>query len=246
MSRPGAVMAAAWVLLSAPAPAGGALAQDVGIVLDVAPLTLGARCAAREPVAPVFRRIYRALGDPGNPESVRRLEALYDSVAALAADRPDDLETRHLLAVVLGARSEVSTGRTRLQWAERMGVEAGVVLDRDPDHPGAMHLLGRLHAGVLRLGTVRRWLAKTLFGGELLGSASWTVARAYLEAAERAEPCIPDHHFELAVLYADLGFPEAAAAEAQHAIEVSLVDEAYAPVETKSVSLLESLRPGGA
>jgi tetratricopeptide (TPR) repeat protein len=205
---------------------------------DLQPVSLGARCAGEALPGPEMRIVQRALSDSQDPEVVPPLVALYDSLASEAEARPQDVELLFLLAVVMGARSEVSGGRTQLEWAERMSEVAGRILDLEEDHAGAMHLLGRIHAAVMRMGTLKRWLARTLFGGAVLKEASWQDARRYLEAAAEASPCNPDYRYELAALYRDTGRPDLAAREAQRALEVSAVDPAYEGVARKARILL--------
>lgn len=208
------------------------------VVEDLRPVSLGARCATEAVPGPEMRIVQRALSNPRDPEVVPPLVALYDSLASEAEARPQDVEVLFQLAVVMGARSEVSGGRTQLEWAERMSEVAGRILDLEEDHAGAMHLLGRIHAAVMRMGTLKRWLARTLFGGAVLQEASWQEAGRYLEAAAEASPCNPDYRYELAALYRDTGRPDLAAREAQRALEVSAVDPAYEGVARKARILL--------
>ena len=46
-----------------------------------------------------------------------------------------------------------------------------------------------------------------------LEGASWEAAQSLLEVAVRGAPCIPEHHFELARVYAQRGDAAAAARE---------------------------------
>ena len=41
--------------------------------------------------------------------------------------------------------------------------------------------------------------------GDALDGASWETAETLLEAAVQGDPCVPDHHFELARVYAHTG-----------------------------------------
>jgi hypothetical protein len=66
-------------------------------------------------------------------------------------------------------------------------------------------MMGKLHASVLRLGGFKRFLANTLLGGSALKDASWDRAQGLLEVAVREDPCVPEHHFELARVYAHRG-----------------------------------------
>ena len=104
-------------------------------------------------------------------------------------------------------------GRSKMSGAAQVRAQAERVLALDPTHPGASYMLGRIHASVLRMGGFKRFMAKQLFGGEALEGASWEAAQSLLEVAVRGAPCIPEHHFELARVYAQRGDAAAAARE---------------------------------
>jgi Tfp pilus assembly protein PilF len=74
------------------------------------------------------------------------------------------------------------------------------------------------HAEVMRLGTVERFLARTLLGGQVLATGSWDEAQRLLEAAVAAEPTRAVHHLDLALIYRDRG----ALARARHAAEAAV------------------------
>ncbi|UCC24358.1 MAG: hypothetical protein JSU98_11545 [Gemmatimonadales bacterium] len=212
--------------------------SGIQVTTQLAPASLGARCAAEAIPSSRMRVLQRALADPRDPAVAPPVIALYDSLLVEAQARPGDLELTFLLAVATGTRGEMSSGRTQLAWAERMHELVQVLLESQPGHPGAEHLLGRLHAGVLRMGSLRRWVARALFGGEILAMASWDEAQVLLQEAARKAPCMPDHHYELAALYRDTGRPELARQEALHALEVSSLDDAYEGVARKARVLL--------
>ena len=130
-----------------------------------------------------------------------------------------------------------------------MREEAERILEADPGHSGARHLLGRLHAGIMRMSGIKRFLARTLFGGEVMEGASWEVARRHLEAAAEGAPCLPHHHFELARLYEDTGRHGDAVREAGHVLQLQDLHPQYQETGRKASALLERLAPeptGGA
>jgi hypothetical protein len=102
----------------------------------------------------------------------------------------------------MGARLDHQSGTDKMSGAEELQGQAERVLALEPEHPGASYMLGKLHASVRRLGGVKRFLATTLFGGGALKGASWEEARSLLEQSVRGDPCVPEHHFELARVYA--------------------------------------------
>lgn len=111
--------------------------------------------------------------------------------------------------------------------AADLSTELEAILAIDPDHAGARHMLGRLHAGVLRLNRVTRWVATNLLGGDELKRATWQAAEEHMSFAERRAPNVSDHHLQLALLYRDTGRRELARAEIAHALAL----EARSPLE---------------
>jgi hypothetical protein len=219
-----------------------AAAQSIPAVSASLTAASAPRCAA-EPPAPgsPVARVGEALANPDRERARATLATLHDSLAAAVRARPGDTDTRYFLALVIGGRTEVEGGRTKIQLAGKLHEELVQVLARDPRHAGAQHLLGRLHAGVLRLNSVTRFLAVRLFGASALAGASWDEAQQLLEAAAFAEPCSPDHHFELARLYQDRGRDDLARRELD-AILALRIDAARADqVRAKANALIAHL-----
>lgn len=135
------------------------------------------------------------------------LAALQDSLAAEALAHPDEVQTQYLLAAAMGSRADVEGGREKVRAAKAAHAQATRVLAMDPSHPGAQYLLGRLHAAVMRMDKVTRFLATRLLGGAELSGASWEEAQRLLEAAAEGDPCVADYHYELARVYAERGEP---------------------------------------
>lgn len=152
---------------------------------------------------PVVARLMTALYGEDRETVRTTLGAIEPAVRAAALDAPAEVTAQYRLAALLGVRAEREGGRRRLSAASELRTQARRVLDLDPNHGGAHYLMGRLHAGVMRIDGVTRFIATRLLGGNALRDASWDTARMHLEAAERLAPCDPAHHFELARLYAD-------------------------------------------
>jgi hypothetical protein len=116
--------------------------------------------------------------------------------------------------VGLRANSEGAQGKVRA--ASDLSKELERILAVAPDHAGARHMLGRLHAGVRRMNGVTRWIATNLLGGDELKRAAWDAAEENLTYAERHMPEVADHHLQLARLYKDTGRSELAVEELRH------------------------------
>jgi hypothetical protein len=138
--------------------------------------------------------------------------------ARASIESGDDVGRRYALAVVLGLRANAEGGRSKVQAAAALHEELEAILAVEPDHPGARHLVGRLHAGIRRMSRVTRWLATNLLGGDALAGATWQAAEENLAYAEKHAPEVADHHLQLALLYRDTGRPHLAAEEAGHAL----------------------------
>lgn len=169
------------------------------------------------------------------------LAELHDSLTREVQARPDDIDLQYLAGVVAGSRADVEGGRTAVALAQEMSRRIRRILEVEPDHPGAHHLLGRLHAAVLRMDGFTRFVATRLLGGGELASASWEEARARLELAVAGAPCVPDHHYELARLYAERGEVRPAIEQLQSLLELAEADGLYADVHRKGRVLLARL-----
>ena len=121
---------------------------------------------------------------------------------------PTDVERRFGVALVLGLRANREGGAARVRAASELHKELRTILDLDPDHVGARHLLGRLHAGVIRMNRVTRWIATNLLGGGELKKATWQEAERNLALAVDQAPQVSDYHLQLANLYRDTDRPE--------------------------------------
>jgi hypothetical protein len=169
------------------------------------------------------------------------LDTMADSLTVEAAQRSDDLALQYELALVLGVRADLGGGREQVRAAEALDRQTEVVFALAPDHPGAQFLSGRLQGAVLRMNGLKRFIATRLFGGDRLGDASWEDARLRLEAAVEGDPCVPDHHYELARLYHDRDEPELAAQQLARFFAVTGSRELFADVLVKGRELEEEL-----
>jgi hypothetical protein len=154
-----------------------------------------------------------------------------------------DIERRHALAVVLGLRTNVEGGRTKVRIASALSSEVQAILAVEPDHAGARHMLGRLHAGVRRMNGVLRWVATNLLGGDELDEATWEAAEQHLAFAERAEPSVADHHLQLALLYRDTGRPGAALEELEHVMRMQAGTALELAVHREAMQVWTRLQP---
>lgn len=153
----------------------------------------------------------------------------------------DNVGRRFALAAVLGMRTDVEGGRTKVGVASDLYQELGVVLELDPEHTRARYMMGRLHAGVRRMNGITRWLATNLLGGGVLDEATWEEAERHLSFAELHAPEVPDHHLQLARLYLDTGRPELAAQETFHVLEMEAASPLERAARTEALELADDL-----
>jgi hypothetical protein len=172
-------------------------------------------------------------------ELLREAEAL---ARAAVHGHEDDIDRRYTLAVVLGLRANIEGGQTKVRVASAMSEELDVILAAEPGHAGARHMLGRLHAGVRRMGRVTRWIATNLLGGGELKRATWEAAEENLAYAERQEPGVSDHHLQLALLYRDTDRPDMALEELSHVMAMQATTAMELNVQSEAMEVWSDLQ----
>lgn len=228
-------------LLGAVPPAARARQVQVVALEPTATLT-ATRCLAGPPARmPAWEAVAQALVLDRDAAKARLVE-LEDSASALAAARPDDVDTQFLLAVVLGARAELEGGRTKMRIAEKLLEQLSAVLALDPEHGGALDMMGRLHAAVMRMDWLTRVIATRILGGAELRSASWDEAERLLQSAIAAEPCVGDHYYQLASVYADRGKRTLALDRLSEFFELGPTADVDPRVYSRATSLRAELR----
>ncbi len=161
------------------------------------------------------------------PDKAKRAD-MYRKAEQLArravAVHPGDAEAHFHLARALG-RVALSHGpRDRVKYGKAVREHALEALRLDPDHPGALHVMGMWHAEVRRLPGIARFFAKSFLGGQILGSARWDEAVRLLAKAVEVDPQRLAHHLDLARIYRDIGQAEQARVHYQHVIDGAVTD----------------------
>jgi tetratricopeptide (TPR) repeat protein len=121
------------------------------------------------------------------------------------AVNPADAEAHFHLARSVGVAALALGVSDRVKYAKEVRAEALRALERDPKHPGALHVMGMWNAEVMRLSGFERSFARTFLGGKVFGSASWADAVRYMEEAVAVDPNRLTHHLDLARIYRDRG-----------------------------------------
>lgn len=122
---------------------------------------------------------------------------------------PAGIDGHYWLGVAAGGLADVTGGREKVRFGDQVHRESTWVLEQDSLHAGAHYLQGRVHAGVMRLSSVTRFLAKLIVGGDALAAASWERAEYHLRRAAELRPELAMHHFELAMVYRAMDRPAA-------------------------------------
>ena len=177
-----------------------------------------------------------------DPDRTKEILKLAEAQAqAAVAGHEEDVPRRFALAVVLGLRADREGGRTKVLAASALHKELEGILALDPEHARARHMLGRLHAGVLRMNRFTRWIATNLLGGSELKKATWELAEENLTYAEERVPEVSDHHLQLANLYRDTDRPELALVEADHVLALPVRSPMEQAVHDEAAGLKEKL-----
>jgi len=167
----------------------------------------------------------------GNASRRKSMFGRADTLARRATRvNPSHAEGYFQLSRTLGRVALSVPARERTQYAVDIREAAMRALAIEPAHAGALHVLGRWHAEVMRLNGVLRAIAKRFMGGKVFGEASWREAVRLLEAACAAEPTRTVHLLALGQVYRDAGNKPAARRALQAAIAAPLFDvndEAY-------------------
>lgn len=119
--------------------------------------------------------------------------------------KPSDAEGHFAVARALGRTAQTLGSRDRVKYAGEVRTHAMEALKHNPQHAGALHIMGMWNAEIMRLNGVSRFMAKNFLGGKVFESANWNDAQRYMEQAVAAEPNRLTHRVDLAGVLADRG-----------------------------------------
>lgn len=153
-------------------------------------------------------RASREAVDLGEFDDARRdsLYQLGEQYARRAVQADTKSSMAHFaLAKAIGRRALSLGAKERVKYAGEVRKEALESLALDSTNAGALHVMGRWHANIMRLSGFSRFMAKNVLGGKTFGEANWKDAVALMEKASSLEPDRIVHRLELASIYADTG-----------------------------------------
>lgn len=137
-------------------------------------------------------------------------------------------DAHYWLAVALGIRTEHSGPWQKLTTGREVFFTTARVLELDSLHAGGHEMMGRLHAGVMRLPWLVRSLALRMGMGQVLGDASWAQAEAHYRRAAELDQTAIAPRLELAKLLLGQGREDEAGPVLAATVELparSTVDE---------------------
>ena len=180
-----------------------------------------------------------------NPNDEQRT-ALYKKAEEYArravAANPNDAEGHFQLARAIGRNALTMGTRDRIKYAGVVRDEALTALKFNPNHDGALHIMGVWNAEVMRLNGFSRMIAKNFLGGKVFNAASWDSASYYLERAVAASPNRITHHLDLAAVYVDRDQKDKAKEQYEWIARAPLVDYNDTKYKEQAAARLKELR----
>jgi len=156
----------------------------------------------------------RELTDLGKlmPDSQRvARDSVYAEALALAwrAVRADSMGSygHYMVAVAAGREALTKSARERVRSAGVVRDEALRAIALDSTNDGAMHVMGRWNAEIMRLSGLSRFFARTFLGASVFREASWDNAVKFFRDAVRIDPRNIYHRLDLAETLVDSGHP---------------------------------------
>ncbi|OYV63901.1 MAG: hypothetical protein B7Z72_14100 [Gemmatimonadetes bacterium 21-71-4] len=92
----------------------------------------------------------------------------------------------------------------------------------DSLHDGALHVMGRWNAEIMRLPGITKFFARTFLGASIFKEASWPNSVRYFRAAIHINPQNIYHHLDLAEAFVDMDSTAAARTELEQVAQLPL------------------------
>lgn len=133
--------------------------------------------------------------------------------------QPEDADGYFQTAASIGRRAQMMPkGKTRVSLANEIRELAEQAVEINPDHDGALHVLGTWNREITNLSGLERFFFK-LLGGNPEG-ASYVQAEQYLRRALELAPNSVSHHLDLGKVYMDMERWDDARKEFHRALEL--------------------------
>ena len=180
-----------------------------------------------------------------NAQQDRRdsLYALGQEMARRAvAVNPTGADGHFMLAVSTGRVALTKGARARVRYAGVVRDEALRTLELNPRHDGALHVMGRWNAEVMRLSGLTKFFAKTFLGAGVFNQASWDNSVNYFNQAIEIAPNNLYHHLDLGEALEDADRRAEAIPHLQHVATLALgCDPMDATYKQQAATLLQRI-----
>jgi tetratricopeptide (TPR) repeat protein len=178
--------------------------------------------------------------------NAKQRDALFRSAEQYArravAANPSGAEGHFELAQALG-RTALSQGpRDRIKYGIEVRDQALAALKIDPQHSGALHVMGLWNAEVMRLNSFARMIAKNFLGGKIFNEANWDEAQKYMERSVAADSARIAHRLDLGAVYADRKMRDEAIAHFEWIARAPVTDFNDAHYKEQAARRLKELR----
>lgn len=187
----------------------------------------------------------RELADSGklmpDPQKARR-DTVYAEALALAnrAVRVDSngADAHYMVAVAAGRVALTKSARERVRSAGLVRDEALKAIQLDPQHDGAMHVMGRWNAEIMRLPGITKFFARTFLGASIFSEASWDNSVRYFGDAIHFNEQNIYHHLDLAEALIDAHREAEARPHLERVAELALGCDAGDPAYKQQAAAL--------
>ncbi len=150
----------------------------------------------------LYSRIgYQQVGVASQTRYYRIGEYLAKKAIGLDEKSPD---AHFAYALALGRLTENASSKEKLGYAKLIKREAERVVELNPKHAGAWHVLGRWHRELANIGTFEKAMINTFFGGMPPGASYDKAIECFNKCISIENDCIL-HHYELANTYYQMG-----------------------------------------
>ncbi len=191
----------------------------------------------------------RELSDSGKlmPDRLKaQRESVYTQSLELArrAVRVDSngADGHYMIAVAAGRVALTKGPRERVRSARLVRDEALKAIQLDPQHDGAMHVMGRWNAEIMRLPGITKFFARTFLGASIFSEASWDNAVRYFSDAIHFNDQNIYHHLDLAEALIDADRPNDARPHLERVAQLPLGCDSGDPTyKQQAAALLEKI-----
>jgi len=191
----------------------------------------------------------RELADIGKlmPDDQKQArDSVYAEALALAhrAVRVDSMgpDGHYMVAVAAGRVALTKSAGERVKSARVVRDAALRAIALDSLHDGALHVMGRWNAEIMRLPGITKFFARTFLGASIFKEASWPNANRYFREAIRINPQNIYHHLDLAEALVDEDSTAAARPELEQVAQLPLgCDPGDPTYKRQAVALLQKI-----